>query len=144
MARRRKKPEHKPSIHALKRAHSLPTLRDGQITFSFSIFDGDTHWCDGYDAKSHFHTVAKKLRQYQSMTWNEILSRDHPVEVTHPRFTERARRRLGELRLEEFDSIWRLALNGKPRLWGIRYRDVFYVLWWDPEHQVCPSAGADN
>lgn len=30
------------------------------------------------------------------------------------------------------------ARRSEPRrLWGLLYEQVFYVLWWDPEHRVC-------
>jgi len=37
------------------------------------------------------------------------------------------------------DALYSLRLSGKLRLWGVRDRSVLQLLWYDPEHQVCPS-----
>jgi len=39
-----------------------------------------------------------------------------------------------------FDSdIFRFRFAGEQRLWGFRRGRVFHVVWWDPDHKVCPS-----
>ncbi len=37
---------------------------------------------------------------------------------------------------EEEIQAW---ANGKQRIWGIKDRNILKVLWWDPDHEVCPS-----
>ena len=32
-----------------------------------------------------------------------------------------------------------LRLSGQERVWGILDQGVLSVLWWDPDHAVCPS-----
>ena len=132
-----KRPKHRATVTAEKRPRSVPSARDGQITISFSLFDHATEWCKEYDSGSLFHVVAKKLRNYESMRWTEIIARDHSVPLG--KLVPRARRRLIELKLDDVDELWRFKLNGLKRLWGIRVGDCFYALWWDPEHAVCPS-----
>jgi hypothetical protein len=44
--------------------------------------------------------------------------------------------RLLELGLE-FDELWELRLLSKWRVWGTVEGSVFFVLWWDPEEDVC-------
>jgi hypothetical protein len=34
------------------------------------------------------------------------------------------------------DAIFRFRLGGKKRLWGFRRQRIFYVVWWDWNHQV--------
>jgi hypothetical protein len=50
-----------------------------------------------------------------------------------------ARDRLEDLRLEDIDELVSLRLGGAERVWGIRDGNVMLLLWWDPEHAVCPS-----
>jgi len=50
-----------------------------------------------------------------------------------------AQKRLEELKLDDVDQLYSLRLNGRERLWGIRSNDKFSILWWDPEHQICPA-----
>ena len=54
-----------------------------------------------------------------------------------------AQRRLLDLRLDEFDELFRFRLGNLERLWGVIHLDVFYPVWWDPEHKVCPSNDPD-
>lgn len=81
-----------------------------------------------------------KLANYETMTWGEILKdRDHNHPVAVNRLEGRAQKRLREIGLHMLDEIFRLRLSGRERVWGHRVGSVLHVLWWDPEHRVCPS-----
>lgn len=48
--------------------------------------------------------------------------------------------RFEAMQLEEYsDAIFSFALQNKLRIIGIRANEHFYVLWYDPEHEVCLS-----
>ena len=53
-----------------------------------------------------------------------------------------AQRRLTDIELDDQDRLFRFRLGNLERLWGIVLPDdhIFYALWWDPSHKVCPSA----
>jgi len=36
-------------------------------------------------------------------------------------------------------ALFSFAIDGRRRVWGIRREHVLCLLWWDPNHQVCPS-----
>lgn len=133
MARRTKQ---RALVTTDKRPRWLPTVKPGQISISFVLFD-DTSWCAEYDEGSYFAAVAKKIKQYESMQWMDIVSRDHRVVLG--KLITKAMKRLVELRLDDVDELWRFQLNGLKRLWGVRFGSCFYVLWWDPRHVICPS-----
>lgn len=132
-----KRPKQRASIATEKRPRSIPVARDGQIAISFSMFDHAPEWSRSSGNESQFPGVARKLKAYESMRWSDITVRDHRVLVS--RLISQAQRRLSDLRLDDVDELWRLRLDGRKRLWGVRVRDCFYVLWWDPGHAVCPS-----
>jgi hypothetical protein len=46
---------------------------------------------------------------------------------------------LEELRLDDFDELFRFRLGTMRRLWGIVDDEVFYPVWWDPDHKVYPQ-----
>lgn len=81
------------------------------------------------------------LSSFESMTWAEILidakKRNHSVPVGD--LCKSARQRLRDMRQEDVDEIVSLRLSGKERVWGILEEGVLRLIWWDPEHQVCPS-----
>jgi hypothetical protein len=85
--------------------------------------------------------IQEKLSSFESMTWSEILivakKQNHNVEVY--KLCKEAINRLEELGLDDLDQLLSLRLQGKERIWGILERGVITLLWWDPEHQVCPS-----
>jgi hypothetical protein len=51
-----------------------------------------------------------------------------------------AQDRLNDLKLDEFsDNFFRFKLGNMKRLWGVVYDDIFFPVWWDRDHEVCPS-----
>jgi hypothetical protein len=92
--------------------------------------------------------IIQFLQQMERLTWTEIRAqttggrtghhKHHSIEVE--RLCPEAQRRLRDLRLDDLDELFRFRLGGRRRLWGaINNQDgAFYVLWWDPDHQVYP------
>lgn len=82
-----------------------------------------------------------KLSNFESMTWNDILVKNkknnHSIEIEN--LSPTAKTRLAEIQLEDIDELVSLRLSGKQRVWGILDQGVLNLLWWDPNHQVCPS-----
>lgn len=85
--------------------------------------------------------IQKKLGHFETMTWFEILVKAkkqyHSVPVTD--LTKAARDRLEEIGLDDVDRLISLRLSGQERVWGVLYDHVLSLIWWDPEHQICPS-----
>lgn len=95
--------------------------------------------------------LVRFLTEMERLTWREIWdqrthskngdSQKHkfiPVES----LCDAAQRRLGELQLDEFEQMFRFRVGNMGRLWGVISEEtprVFYVIWWDPDHKVCPS-----
>ena len=46
---------------------------------------------------------------------------------------------LERLNYEDVDELWSFRCDGKKRLWCIKQMNICAILWWDPEHKVCPS-----
>ena len=60
--------------------------------------------------------------------------------TTWRRFRQRgARGRLEAIGMADQTKISVLRLGGQERLFGFRDRNVFHVVWWDPQHQIWPS-----
>lgn len=85
--------------------------------------------------------VRQKLASFEGRTWNEILiqSKKFNHSVPKDKLSKSARDRLAELRLDDVDELVSLRLSATERVWGIREEGVLRVLWWDPNHLVCPS-----
>ena len=82
--------------------------------------------------------IVPKLHEHESMTWGEIEgSRSHFVEID--KLSDAARARLTEIEKDDFGDLFSLRLSGASRVWGTRTSARFDILWWDPNHLVCPS-----
>jgi hypothetical protein len=88
--------------------------------------------------------IHSSIASFETMTWSEIEKKvgphgtrhNHPMPVSD--ICPDARKRLRELVLDDFDTLYSLRITGERRLWGIRDNEAFYILWWDPHHSVCP------
>ena len=49
-----------------------------------------------------------------------------------------AQRRIEELHLD-IDQVFSLRLTETLRIYGILENGVFNVLWYDPNHEICPA-----
>lgn len=109
-------------------------------------FEGPYGW-GSVDRDTLLGEIHAKLANFETMTWDEILkasggrssgNNSHEVEVD--KLSSAAQQRLTELRQLDLDSLFSLRLSGKGRVWGVRDGRVLRVLWYDPDHQVCPTA----
>lgn len=94
----------------------------------------------GIDGKT-LQYIQQKLASFESMTWEEILVKgktyNHFIEVAS--LIKVARDRLEYLKLDDIDEVCSLRLDGKKRVYGIRHQVALSLLWWDPDHKICPS-----
>lgn len=115
-------------------------VKDERPLWRFRRFDVDGQWGrQGIELNHLFDEILTKMTHYESMTWGHIKSdhrRNHFVRKT--RLVKEAQQRLDELRITE-ERLFRFRLSGLERVWGIVDGAVFYLLWWDPNHEVCPS-----
>lgn len=83
--------------------------------------------------------VLSRLKNFESMTWREIDGNTGSHGVSLSSLSKEARDRLEEIRQDDAPELFSLRITGAARVWGILDEEVFRVLWWDPNHQVCPS-----
>ncbi|MFI7126049.1 hypothetical protein ACIBQ1_10170 [Nonomuraea sp. NPDC050153] len=95
------------------------------------------------------------LAEMERLSWKEIRSqmtgnnrrrgaKHKLIPVEH--LVSAAQTRLRELELDEFDAVFRFRLSGPERLWGVISDEsprVFYPIWWDPQHKICPGRDKD-
>ncbi len=130
---------HEPSPEKHPKAVEVPD-RQRTVQWCFRLFDKGACWHEDTYQEETFRDVADLLREYSHRTWGEIEQnrhRDHAIEIHH--LIPEAQRRLQELRLDDCGPLWRFRFDGLRRIWGIRDRHIFRILWWDPQHKVCPS-----
>ncbi len=82
--------------------------------------------------------IVQRLGKFESISWEKLHETgSHAIRVDA--LSSDARRRLTEIRQDDLDEVYSLRMQGKERIFGIRDRRILRILWWDPEHLVCPS-----
>lgn len=114
-------------------------VANGRPVWLFSSIDFDGPWCPKKLTGNDLVWLVDRLRDKEMMTWHEIEA-DGSHHIATERVISDARKRLREIRRDDLDRLWSMRLGGKERLWGVKNGDAFSILWWDPEHEICPSA----
>lgn len=114
---------------------------DANPRWKFRRVDHDGRWGIDSVASPVFAEIVKALASFETMTFNEIFHQGgEPGKHYAPEsLCKDAQDRLIELMYDDETRISRLRIGAKKRLYGFVRDDAFEVLWWDPEHEVCPS-----
>jgi hypothetical protein len=139
-----KKPKRKenPTVkkQPYERNHPPDSSSQGPA-WKFALFDPEGPFGDGHDklAKSNvIDDILPSLRNFESMSWIEIMQAgSHSISCD--KLCKEAKDRLEARSLDDNDEVFSLRLSGKKRIFGIRQNQYLQILWWDPEHEVCPA-----
>lgn len=104
--------------------------------FAFDLHRADFMHCE----------VMEKMIAYSNMTWQEIECQTHDQGKSKHHFlsmdslSKEAVDRFNAMKFDEYsDAVFSFSLRNKLRIIGIRENEHFHVLWYDPNHEVCPS-----
>lgn len=140
MAKRKRPKQPRSVVQATgaKRPKRLPLPASKTLSWAFKLCDEDsTDWPWDFD---HFLDALSQFRALEGMTWDEAAGGKKVKDIPIGSIDAAAERRLRTLNLDDYESLWEVRLQGKPRFWGVRDGAVLYFIWSDPEHTVCPSA----
>ncbi len=136
---KRAKNKESPTVAKRPRTEQAPQPELQTVRYSFMRFDPH-RWYNSQYKLSPFQEIAKCLKDYEHKTWRQVranFKRDHPIDPD--RICTEAKHRLVGLKVEEMDELWSFRIDAKRRVWGARFGRTFFVLWWDPQHQVYPT-----
>lgn len=130
------------SPHPTKTPRVDPTLKPSlneKPVWQVSTLDIDGPWgWKNIDKTRFFGHILPKIRHFESMMWKEIFDRkNHEVDVD--RISRDARKRLSDLKLDDFGRLVSLRFSAKERLWGVKVSNILKLIWWDSNHEVYPS-----
>jgi hypothetical protein len=79
--------------------------------------------------------VIPKLYDYESMKWSELdgPSGSHSVDI------DQICKEVKAIKMFHVEGLFSVRITGEERVWGVKDVAILRVLWWDPNHQVCPS-----
>ena len=138
MSNKHKKPRLSANVKQPKARETELKSDYGIVCWQFSLMDMVGPFSFDNLSLEDWQLILDNLKFWETMTWNEIAGRrNHAISTDN--LSPEAKKRLIELELDDIDEVFSLHLDGKKRLIGIRDRNIFRVLWWDPEHKVCPA-----
>lgn len=106
--------------------------------WKFSIMDFDGPFGCGQITAAKIKEIHRKLCAFETMAWNEIERNGQSHFMPPSIISKTAQSRLAEINQDDADNLFSLRLTGTERIWGIRDRHVYKILWWDPDHKVYP------
>ncbi|WP_345423966.1 hypothetical protein [Pseudonocardia xishanensis] len=125
---------------------------DQKPAWGFALLDRDDNhpWSMWPADRDGLMALLAMLQEMERLTWREVRDqmtgghrrrgpKHKSIPVDH--IIPEAQARLAELDLDDFPELFRFRHGNKGRLWGVFVggHHVFYPVWWDPEHKVCPS-----
>jgi hypothetical protein len=105
---------------------------------AFVDFDGPFGFSKA-DVTMLFQETIPRLHDFETMTWGEIDGKTGSHFVAVSDLCKEARERLVALIQADLEELYSVRITGARRVWGIREGATLRLLWWDPEHAVCPS-----
>lgn len=128
-----------PDPQKQAKASAVQDYGSEKLKWSFSVVDlhGPFGW-SVCDVATFQKKLANKVHHFETMYWREIEGPAHHA-IGKDSLSKEANTRLNQINQNDVDSLFSLRLQGQERLIGIRDRDYFRILWWDPHHKVCPS-----
>lgn len=140
--KQKKQPKAGAKVAAKKRPKRIPagkpTSEAPTVIWGTSFVDLDGPWGWSKIEVNALAHVLKFLHNLEACLPVEVFGSKHK-RIPLGSLCSEARKRLAELELDDFDALWELRVTGQERIWGHRDDHVFYPIWWDPLHEVCPS-----
>lgn len=116
------------------------------IVFRFDCVDleDDCPWSVARMSNEEHELLLRKLRDFETAKLKDILETSYTAFTCYPDFTKCPNRvpqdRLARYYERQGDALARFRLGGTRRLYGFLVGNEFHILWWDPKHEVWPSA----
>jgi len=110
------------------------------IIFRFSVIDpdGPFGWRE-VAATDLWRHIKQRVASVETMTWPELMRGGDNHVLSPEKLSREARQRLEDIHQgDAADQLFSLHVTGRMRIIGIRDRRYFRILWWDPNHAVCP------
>lgn len=107
------------------------------VIFQFKRIDKGGSWAFNKEkcGMDFWDKVLPKINDIEKMTWNEVLvvnkKKNHSIEIDQ--LNKCAQDRLKVLKIYD-DEICSLRIEGKIRLYGLRDKEKFNILWYDDNH----------
>jgi len=135
----KKQPVAQATTKPEKRPRAVPLPPKTGVTWSFSMLDkeGPFGWQNVPSAASFLEILDKK-KNIESMPLAQIgQAGSHNISID--KLCKEAQKRLEERHWDDIGELYSIRISGKERIFCYLDGLVMRVIWWDPDHKVCPS-----
>jgi hypothetical protein len=108
------------------------------VVWGLDYLDMEGEWGWVHCQANSIPQILKFMRNLERCVHTDVFGARHKF-IKLDAICPAAQKRLTEIELDDLDGIWELRVSGQKRIWGHRVEHVFYPIWWDPLHTVCPS-----
>ena len=127
--RPRKKPTSPPIVSTQNR----------KLVWKVTGIDDNSPWgWNQITCPDFLRNIWEKMRNFETMTWSEILGRNHHAIAVND-IIKPAQNRLEQLGHDDQAELVSFRLGNTERIWAIRSGAEAFLLWWDPNHEIYPS-----
>lgn len=151
----------RPRIAGLVEASTVPRLLENpksimQMRMEYRMLDSadrdgewswgqHRNWCSPKHGPDNACAVRSLMIEMSGLYWHEIHDQRTGGKDRHKKHHSQswdslcaeAQTRWVEIERDE-DELFRFRAGGTGRVWGYRSGQVFFVVWWDPEHKIYP------
>ena len=123
-----------PSVSKLRNA---TRFRGGIVCrrFSHAGKDGPFRW--EFKNPADLEEVMNKLSNLETMYEKDIDQNNHFIKIQA--LSPEAKQRLRKTEFDDVDKIHSIRISGSRRVFCVHEEGCFPILWYDPDHKVCPS-----
>lgn len=126
-------PQKKPKFSGDPKVKGAPIV----WRFSHADRDGPFRWPAIYESDC-LREVVERLAAVEGLNEKQLGDAgSHSIDLI--KLSQEAKDRLTEIKHDDLDSLFSLRVNGKLRIFCIHHQNIMRVLWFDPDHKVCPS-----
>jgi hypothetical protein len=138
---RKKRARQEDNPKGVKNPKSLPVVstQNKKLVWKVSKIDDNSQWgWNQITCPEFLRNIWEKMHNFETMTWSEILGRHHHAIAVND-IIEPAQNRLAQLGHDDQEELVSFRLSNTERIWAIRSGAEAFLLWWDPNHEICPS-----
>jgi len=136
--RRIKKPIVPDNLLTPKIPHYLgpPELENRYLAWRFSNADLDGPFKCGNFTLDEFTQLWERLRAFEKMNIAQLRQAGSFHRTPTPNLSQKAKKRLQEILLDDIDVLYSFHITGPCRLWCMKHENILSILWWDKNHEV--------
>ncbi|MDE0322286.1 MAG: hypothetical protein OXN27_00060 [Candidatus Poribacteria bacterium] len=128
-----------PRSEKIPTSRSIVSTQNKKLVWKVARIDDDSPWgWNQITCPDFLRKIWDKMHNFETMTWGEILGRNHHAIAVND-IIKPAQNRLEQLGHDDQAELVSFRLSNTERIWAIRSGEEAFLLWWDPNHEICPS-----